>query len=510
MEKNKSDKAVISSYTYNVNNLGQRTSVSTEGEAFANASAPWVWIYDALGQLVKENNCQYSYDSIGNRKIVQIEGELEMIYEANNLNQYSNIGNIVQSYDNEGNLLCGLTPTSVLPNRSGLNFVYNAENRPIAIKKEGQVQEEYAYDHFGRRIKKGNSFIIYDGFNVIAEYEMKSKSLKESRAWGLDLSGSIQGAGGVGGLLSVTDHGTQVPLTSYPTYDGNGNVSEYLTEQSSSNRHSSDISGEGNSDTNTENQELGIISAHYEYDAFGNVIKKTGSGEYSYQFSTKPFDPLTGLTYYNYRLYDPVSGRWINRDPIQEKGGLNLYGFVRNNSINRWDFLGQEDDSKKCEKCKDYLKIKEPEFAVIRAAMAKKGCTLNILCKEISGYGHPGGLTLPPVNLKNPVINIEFDCCQIGEYKRIGVFEHELMHAKDHCNKTNKASCEGSVCTEIKAYAVSACKIYTDPDDMKRCIKRNVPDSSMSNCPGVNENEMQQLIEDNYDKCIKDANFDNA
>ena len=318
--KNKADKSVISSYIYNVNNLGQRTSVTAEGEVFAETPLAWVWTYDALGQLVKANNCQYSYDSIGNRKIVQIEGELEMIYEANNLNQYSNIGNIVQSYDNEGNLLCGLTKTPSLPNRSGLNFVYNAENRPIEVKKEGQVQEEYAYDHFGRRIKKGNSFIIYDGFNAIAEYNISTKALASTNAWGLDLSGSTQGAGGVGGLLSTTDYTTQSPVTSYPTYDGNGNISEYLTEVDN-----------------------GAISTHYEYDVFGNVIKKTGPREYAYQFSTKPFDKLTGLTYYNYRLYDPASGRWINRDPIQEKGGLNLYGFVGNNAIDKWDYLGNSD-----------------------------------------------------------------------------------------------------------------------------------------------------------------------
>jgi hypothetical protein len=37
-----------------------------------------------------------------------------------------------------------------------------------------------------------------------------------------------------------------------------------------------------------------------------------------------------------------VSGRawFLNRDPIEEQGGHNLYAFVRNNAINRWDYLG--------------------------------------------------------------------------------------------------------------------------------------------------------------------------
>jgi uncharacterized protein RhaS with RHS repeats len=47
-----------------------------------------------------------------------------------------------------------------------------------------------------------------------------------------------------------------------------------------------------------------------------------------------------GVTYYAYRYYDPVTGRWLSRDPIEEEGGLNLYGFVSNNPSNKYDVLG--------------------------------------------------------------------------------------------------------------------------------------------------------------------------
>ena len=329
--KNKIDSPTISSYTYTVNSFGQRTSVSTEGEAFANAPAPWAWNYDVLGQVIKANNNSYVYDSIGNRKTFGKDNEVLENYQANSLNQYSSVGNIAPAYDNEGNLLSGLSKTATLPNRDTLLFSYNNMNRPISVSRNGEVLESYEYDHMGRRVKKGNTITIYDGYNAIAEYNLNSKSLKETYTWGLDLSGSIQNAGGVGGLLSVTDYSTQTPLVSYPTYDGNGNISEYLTEQSSS-------ASSGNSSSGT--QELGLITAHYEYDAFGNVIKKTGDKNYTYQFSTKPFDTLTGLNYYNYRLYDSTNGRWINRDPIEEQGGLNLYAFVGNNGVNKWDVLG--------------------------------------------------------------------------------------------------------------------------------------------------------------------------
>ena len=44
---------------------------------------------------------------------------------------------------------------------------------------------------------------------------------------------------------------------------------------------------------------------------------------------------------YLYRYYDPLTGRWPSRDPIEEEGGVNLYGFVWNDGVNKWDFLGQ-------------------------------------------------------------------------------------------------------------------------------------------------------------------------
>jgi RHS repeat-associated protein len=60
------------------------------------------------------------------------------------------------------------------------------------------------------------------------------------------------------------------------------------------------------------------------------------------QKSKKKWDFSGVAKYYGYRYYHPQTGRWINRDPIEEEGGLNLYGFVNNNGVNKWDFLGLE------------------------------------------------------------------------------------------------------------------------------------------------------------------------
>jgi len=49
----------------------------------------------------------------------------------------------------------------------------------------------------------------------------------------------------------------------------------------------------------------------------------------------------SGLYYYGYRFYDPYQQRWVNRDTIGERGGINLYGFVGNNSASRVDTNGR-------------------------------------------------------------------------------------------------------------------------------------------------------------------------
>lgn len=79
-----------------------------------------------------------------------------------------------------------------------------------------------------------------------------------------------------------------------------------------------------------------------EYGPFGEVIRSTGpmAKVNPIRFSTKYQDDETGLLYYGFRYYDPSTGRWPSRDPYSEKGGLNLYGVLENDCINRIDRFG--------------------------------------------------------------------------------------------------------------------------------------------------------------------------
>jgi RHS repeat-associated protein len=53
-----------------------------------------------------------------------------------------------------------------------------------------------------------------------------------------------------------------------------------------------------------------------------------------------PTTTVSGVHYYGYRYYQPEIGRWANRDPIAERGGRNLYGFVRNSPVIFTDYQG--------------------------------------------------------------------------------------------------------------------------------------------------------------------------
>jgi len=136
--------------------------------------------------------------------------------------------------------------------------------------------------------------------------------------WGTDLSGTRRGAGGVGGLVKVYDVTTSKHL--FPGFDGNGNVT---------------VLADGST---------GAAQAIYEYGPFGELLRLSGAWSRTnpLRFSTKYQDDESDMSYYGYRFYNSSLGRWLSRDPIEERGGANLCGFVGNAPTVRTDGLGLE------------------------------------------------------------------------------------------------------------------------------------------------------------------------
>lgn len=246
----------------------------------------------------------------------------------------------VYTYDADGNLLSD----------GRWSYTWDGENRLLSMTSlagapsGSQMQLEFAYDWQGRRIQKmvltnnGGGYVgqytnsyLYDGRNCLAILG-PGDALADSFLWGNDLSGSMQGAGGVGGLLAINAGSNGVHFVAY---DGNGNVDSLI---------------------NAANQNL---SANYAYGPFGELIRATGpmAKVNPFRFSTKYHDDESDLLYYGYRYYNPSTGRWLSRDPINElsfnsfyRNGLGRkrfhskpyedYLFVGNDSINKIDWNG--------------------------------------------------------------------------------------------------------------------------------------------------------------------------
>ncbi len=230
------------------------------------------------------------------------------------------------AYDGDGNLTSD----------GRWNYFWDAENRLIALAARTSVglqsSLKFEYDSTARRIRKqvwsnttwtGSSTndlrFVYDGWNLLSIVSYQS-SILQSFTWGLDLSGSEQGAGGIGGLFAVWDSAAlnSQPSTHFCAFDGNGDVALLLNAAGTP------------------------AVAGYEYGPFGELLRATGpmASANPFSFSAKYRDNETDLLYYGYRHYNPAVGRWLGRDPIAENGGANLLGFAGNDPVNRIDNFG--------------------------------------------------------------------------------------------------------------------------------------------------------------------------
>lgn len=86
----------------------------------------------------------------------------------------------------------------------------------------------------------------------------------------------------------------------------------------------------------------GTVVARYDYDPYGRSTTVLGTTPTDFNFTGLYRHSKSNLDLAVYRAYDPDLGRWLNRDPIGEAGGINLYGYVANDPVNGLDLLGLE------------------------------------------------------------------------------------------------------------------------------------------------------------------------
>ncbi len=290
--RKKMGNTVLVSYKYDVQD--RRVAASYMG-------VKWKYAYDQYNQLLKAESSlkqkyNYNYDTIGNR----ISAYSDLIasaktFDYNSLNQISSKG---YSYDQWGNMV----------QASDTKYKYDLRNRLVEVIKDGMTIK-YIYDALDQRIAvvengKQTDYLM----SGMVEYARKTDTNTQYHTLGLDIAGSLYKTGAVSAVLASSDaSGKGFDYL----YDGNGNVVASCDDN-------------------------GNIISKLSYSPFG---KQLDGKILPFTFSTKTVDG-SGMSYYGYRFYDNESGRWTNRDPVQEQGGINIYGFVTNNALSIFDVLG--------------------------------------------------------------------------------------------------------------------------------------------------------------------------
>jgi len=243
----------------------------------------WAYIYDDIYRLTHATPTGgihqteiYTYDDVGNR---QTSGN-QQFPQTN--------ATTVYTYDHE-HRLTGVTITQG-SNQKILTFAYDPFGRRI---KKTIVQDQIGTDCTPPNTCPRTTNYVYDGQNIILEYDQNN-----------NITASYTHGPNIDEPLAVTK-GTS---TYYYHADGLGSITSL---------------------TNAD----GNVVQTYSYDSFGNITQ-TGSISQPYAFTGREYDSETGMYFYRARYYDPKVGRFVTKDLIGFAGGdVNLYAYVRNNPV---------------------------------------------------------------------------------------------------------------------------------------------------------------------------------
>jgi RHS repeat-associated protein len=239
----------------------------------------------------------------GNNTVAVIATDTNNNVKTNNYQVTVSSGtNRTLTYDLNGNLI----------NDGIKTYEWDAANRLTAINYTGTTKRsEFTYDGLGRRTKivektgttiNSAKTFVWDGLTLAEERNNSNKVTRKHYPQGVQ-------------FVSYN------PTTTTPYF--------YMRDHLGSVREMTDGTG--------------TIKARYDYDPWGNRTKLTGSLDADFGFTGHYYHPPSNLHLAPYRGYDSTIGRWINRDPIDEADGPNLYEYVGNNPTDGIDPLGLYD-----------------------------------------------------------------------------------------------------------------------------------------------------------------------
>ena len=287
-----------SGFTYKTTPENDITSITE-----TTGSQTWSYTYDLADRLTKATSSvgpvyQYGYDAASNLGSVQRPSGTTTVV-TNSDNEVTTAGGKAFTYDANGNLLSDATRT----------YKWDAENRLIGISYPGQagVSSAFSYDGLGRRIA---IVTMSGGASTPAHYGWCGETLCQARA----ANDAVTRRYFDEGEKSFANESLF-----YYGVDHLGSVHDVISLPS------------------------GLRSNQYDYEPYGSPTQNLGSATTGadFRYAGLFYHQQSGLYLATYRAYDPTTGRWLSRDPIEEKGGDNLYAYVLGNPLRSTDPWGQ-------------------------------------------------------------------------------------------------------------------------------------------------------------------------
>ncbi len=215
------------------------------------------------------------------------------------------LGDTAYTHDANGNLTGDAT----------FLYQYDLANQltNVVRKADNTTVLQCRYDALGRRVEAIRSdgtvdrYVYFPGSFLVLAVLDGSNNPKEFYTRGPDLSGTLDFAGGIGGILACT----------------------YSSSPSSTLFHHADLMGNiiALSDSSA------TLTSTFRYTPFGQFIASTTNSIPRYRFSSKELDADVNLIYYGYRYFVGYVGKWMTRDPYTEQGDINLYRFCSNSAL---------------------------------------------------------------------------------------------------------------------------------------------------------------------------------